>query len=312
MSELFPLPDTTYIAGELLVICGPTASGKSALALAAARKYDGEIVSIDSMQLYRGLEIGTAQPTREEQQEIPHHLVGCFDIAERIDVTRFVELADQAVAKILSRGKLPILAGGTGLYLRTFLHGMDDLPASPTLRRELDEKYDSQEGFPALCAEMRRLDPAAYEKFHTCRRRLIRAMEVRLLAGKSILDLQSSGPRPCRYPVHAFRLECEKDWLVGRIRERTRAMLNGGWIDEARSALARGLLNTPTAHQALGYRLIAEFLAGKYSRDELEERIVTATWQFARRQRTWFRYQHPEAFPLPRPVEISQKAFRNA
>ena len=177
-------------AEELVVIMGPTASGKSALALDVARRRGGEIVSVDSMQLYRNLEIGTAQPTAEERREIPHHLVGCFDFHQRIDVFTFVRLADAAVADIRRRGKLPVLAGGTGLYLRAFLYGLDDLPADPALRKKLDAAYDSEAGEGALRERMAELDPAGLERWAGCRRRLIRALEVRLLTGKSILELQ--------------------------------------------------------------------------------------------------------------------------
>ncbi len=286
-------------ADELLVIMGPTASGKSALALDAARRCNGEIISVDSMQLYRRLEIGTAQPTRAEQEEIPHHLVGCFDYSERIDVFTFQRLADAAVADIRARGKRPVLAGGTGLYLRAFLYGLDDLPADPSLRKELDALYDSEEGEGALQVRMAEVDPAGLERWSNCRRRLIRALEVRLLTGKSILELQKNPFDRLRYPVRAWRLDPEPEMLKKRIAQRAETMLNSGWIEEAERAIAVGLLTSPTAHQALGYRLIGEFLSGVFDREELLARITTATWQLARRQRTWFRHQHPEAIALP-------------
>ena len=142
---------------------------------------------------------------------------------------------------------------------------------------------------------MRELDPAALEKFEKCRRRLIRALEVRLITGKSLLELQGTAKPKLRYDVEAWRLDPEPETLKRRIARRAGIMLENGWIDEAKRALDRGLLGTPTAHQALGYRIIGEYLRGSFDRDELEKRIVTATWQFARRQRTWFRHQHPEA-----------------
>ena len=280
---------------QVVVIMGPTASGKSALALKWARERGGEIVSIDSMQVYRGLEIGTAQPTAAERKEIPHHLVGFMDIHERVEVFSFCALADAAIADIASRGKVPILAGGTGLYLRSLLYGLDDLPNDPELRAKLDAEYDSDAGEAALHTRMRELDPAALEKFANCRRRLIRALEVRLITGKSLLELQGVAKPKLRYEVEAWRLDPPTEVLKAKIARRAHLMLANGWIDEAKRALDAGLLDTPTAHQALGYRLIAEHLEGAFDRDELEKRIVTATWQFARRQRTWFRHQHPEA-----------------
>ena len=145
----------------LIAIMGPTASGKSALALAAARRFDGEIVSVDSMQLYRGLEIGTAQPTAAERALVPHHLVGIYDFQVRAEVFGFCRLAEAAISGIRSRGRIPILACGTGLYFKALLCGLDDLPADPGLRRELDEKYDSDAGEAELHELMRSTDPAA-------------------------------------------------------------------------------------------------------------------------------------------------------
>lgn len=284
---------------RVVVIMGPTASGKSALALKWAMARGGEIVSVDSMQVYRGLEIGTAQPTAAERKLVPHHLVGIRDIHKRIDVFTYCKLADAAIEDIFNRGKLPILAGGTGLYLRSLLYGMDDLPGDRELRSELDRLYDSADGEAALHERMCELDPKALAKFANCRRRLIRALEVRLITGKSILDLQGEAPRNLRYEAEAWRIDMDADKLKKRIADRVEKMLAAGWIDEAEAALADGLLETPTAHQALGYRIIGEYLAGKFSRGELTARISTATWQFARRQRTWFRHQHPEARILP-------------
>ena len=285
---------------KVVVIMGPTASGKSALALKWAKERGGEIVSIDSMQVYRGLEIGTAQPTPEERKAVVHHLVGFMDIHDRVEVFSFCERADAAIADIASRGKLPILAGGTGLYLRSLLYGLDDLPNDRDLRARLDAEYDSPEGEAALRERMRELDPAALEKFANCRRRLIRALEVRLITGRSLLELQGVVKPKLRYEVEAWRLDPPAEILKDKIARRAHLMLENGWIDEAKRALDDGLLSTPTAHQALGYRLIAEHLRGDFDRKELEKRIVTATWQFARRQRTWFRHQHPEARAIDR------------
>ena len=279
----------------IVVIMGPTASGKSALALETARRLGGEIVSFDSMQVYRGLEIGTAQPTAGEKALVPHHLTGIFDLDKRVDVCSFTALAEEAVRDILSRGKIPVLAGGTGLYLRTFLYGMDDMPGDRQLRSKLDELYDAPEKEPSLHAKMRELDPEALEKWGSCRRRLIRALEVKLLSGRSILELQGNSPRVLRPGVRAFKLELPPDELNARIAARTEGMLRKGWIEEAEKAIARGLLETPTAHQALGYKIIAKFLKNEFSREELKEKLITATRQYARRQRTWFRHQHPEA-----------------
>ena len=278
---------------------GPTASGKSSLALKAAQKHNGEIVSADSMQLYRGLEIGTAQPTMEERASVPHHLVGIWDIDVRADVFTFQNLADAAISDIRRRGKLAIVAGGTGLYLKNLLYGLDDMPGDRELRKELDQEYDYPEKEDALREKMAQLDPEALEKFQLCRRRLIRALEVKLLTGKSILELQTQCTPQLRYPnIMAIKLEVPPEELAEKIAIRTQKMLDDGWINEARRAIENGLLQTPTAHQALGYKIIAEYLDGNISSEKLCEKLCAATRQYARRQRTWFRHQHPEAVAM--------------
>ena len=284
---------------KILVIMGPTASGKSSLALKAAQLYGGEIVSADSMQLYRGLEIGTAQPTMEERASVPHHLVGIWDIDVRADVFTFQNLADAAISDIRRRGKLAIVAGGTGLYLKNLLYGLDDMPGDRELRKELDQEYDYPEKEDALREKMAQLDPEALEKFRLCRRRLIRALEVKLLTGKSILELQTQCTPQLRYPnIMAIKLEVPPEELAEKIAIRTQKMLDDGWINEARRAIENGLLQTPTAHQALGYKIIAEYLDGNISSEKLCEKLCAATRQYARRQRTWFRHQHPEAVAM--------------
>ena len=276
----------------LIVYIGCTASGKSSTALAEAERLGGEIISCDSMQFYKDLPIGTAQPTAEERARVPHHLVGTLELDQRMTVTEYCALAEKAIAEVRSRGNVPILCGGTGLYVKSFICGMDDLPADVDLRKELDEKYDSDAGEAALIEEMRRLDPAGLEKWQNCRRKLIRALEVRLISGKSILSFQS-GQTKRRFPCIIRLIDREPDVLKSRIRLRAEQMLDAGWIDEARSAIAKGLFDTPTAHQALGYKIIAEYLSGNFDKNTLLEKLSTATWQYARRQRTWFRHQPP-------------------
>jgi tRNA dimethylallyltransferase len=281
----------------LIVYIGCTASDKSSAALAEAEKIGGEIISCDSMQFYKDLPIGTAQPTMEERARIPHHLVGTLELDQRMTVTDYCALAEKAIAEVRLRGNVPILCGGTGLYVKSFICGMDDLPADVELRKTLDEKYDSAAGETALIEEMRRLDPMALEKWQNCRRKLIRALEVRLLSGKSILEFQSNKSER-RFPCHVRLIEKAPEILKERIRKRAKLMLDTGWIEETQAAIARGLFNTPTAHQALGYKIINSYLNGEFDRNALFKKICAATRQYARRQRTWFRHQHPEALPL--------------
>ncbi len=291
---------------EIPALLGPTASGKSALALELAAALGGEIVSADSMQLYRGLDLGTAKPSAAEQRQIPHHLIDVLDLEAPSDVFSYVAMADAAIADIAGRGRVPVIAGGTGMYLKALFYGLDDLPRDAGLRARLDAEYDSEEGFAALLRRMAAEDPAALERWSRHRRRLIRALEVRLLTGESIIALQSRAGSGLRHPVRAWVLEWPREELKRRIAERTRLMLDSGWIEEAERLLSAGLAATPTARQALGYGLIGEYLAGRMGYGELAERIATATWQLARRQITWFRHQHPEAAPLAMPAAAGE------
>ena len=284
------------------VIMGPTAAGKSELAFALARECGGEIVSADSMQFYRGLDVGTAKPTSEERRLVPHHLIDSMDISEKADVFQFRTDALRIIGEIRSRGHLPVVAGGSGLYLHALVYGLDVLPAKQSLRDELDAAYDNEERFPELAAVMERECPLDFKRFYPHRRKLIRAREVFLLSGKQISELHSGGFAPD--PAFAqFVLVRDRADLVDRIRRRAAAMLESGWIEEAKEMLAKGLRQAPTAWQAIGYAQIGDYLAGKMTRDELLESIVIATRQFARRQASWFRTQHREAVVLNLPAE---------
>ena len=301
-ATLRSLLDTVRGASGIPVIMGPTAAGKSELAFALARECGGEIVSADSMQFYRGLDIGTAKPTAEERRAVPHHLIDSMDISEKSDVFRFRTDALRIIGEIRSRGRLPIVAGGSGLYLHALVYGLDVLPAEQSLRDELDAAYDNDAGFPELAAIMERECPLDFRRFYPHRRKLIRAREVFLLSGKQITELQSGESAPD--PMFAqFVLVRDRADLVRRIRRRAEAMLESGWIEEARTMLAKGLLNAPTAWQAIGYAQIGDYLAGKMTRGELLESIVIATRQFRRRQATWFRNRHKEAAFLSVPMD---------
>ncbi|MFZ2656876.1 MAG: tRNA (adenosine(37)-N6)-dimethylallyltransferase MiaA [Victivallales bacterium] len=293
---------------KIIIISGPTASGKSEVALEIARRLSGEIVSADSMQLYKGLDIGAAKPGKGDTDAIPHHLIDVFDISERLDVFRYVELADKAICEIRSRGNLPIISGGTGMYIRALLHGLDPLPSNAELRTRLDIEFDNDAGFEKLKGIMAEKDPRDLQRWRQHRRKLIRAMEVFELTGKSITELQKTWKdKPSlRYDVVARTLVWDRDLLKQRISLRTDRMLESGWIDEARAMISRGLLNSPTAHQALGYKIIAEHLDGMISFERMRERIITETWQFARRQITWFKNQSPESLPMDMPANMEK------
>lgn len=288
----------------LPVICimGPTGSGKSSLALELAKELSGEIISADSMQIYKELSIGTAKPAEEDLAAVPHHLVNIASIRERFDVFSFRRMAEEAVGSIRAKGKYPIVAGGTGLYMRALLYGLDELPADPVLRKELDALYDHEKGALLLRERMAKEAPRDLELFGSNLRKLIRALEVRLLTGREMGELQKSWKeKPPRPDGKSFVLVWEKEALLARLQLRCRQMLKEGWIEEAKELFALGLEKAPTAWQVLGYREIAQYLAGEFPFDKLEEKILTATWQYARRQNTWFRTQHPEAIRLQMP-----------
>ncbi len=282
---------------------GPTASGKTALAVKIAERFNGEVISADSMQVYRGLDIGTAKPDLEERHNIPHHLIDIMDIGESLEVFSFVELADRKIEEIRSRGKLPVIAGGTGFYLKALLYGLDPLPADPEIRAELDRKYDSNEGHELLKKFMAEHDPVDLERWHDNRRKLIRACEIFKITGKPITELQTINKPKLRFPVASLFLNWDREILKDRIRKRTVLMLENGWIEETKKAIAAGLLESPTARQAIGYNLIGQYLDGKMDYNALIERIATSTWQYARRQLTWFRGQHPEAREVMMPYD---------
>ena len=301
-ATLRSLLDAVRRAPGIPVIMGPTAAGKSELAFALARECGGEIVSADSMQFYRGLDVGTAKPTAEERRLVPHHLIDSMDISEKSDVFRFRTDALRIIGEIRSRGRLPVVAGGSGLYLHALVYGLDVLPAKQSLRDELDAAYDNDAGFPELAAVMERECPLDFKRFYPHRRKLIRAREVFLLSGKQISELQSGENEPD--PMFSqFVLVRDRADLVRRICKRAEIMLGSGWIEEARVMLAKGLLNAPTAWQAIGYAQIGDYLAGKMTRADLLESIVIATRQFARRQSTWFRNRHKEATFLSVPAD---------
>ena len=280
----------------IVVIMGPTASGKSNIALKLAGKIPSEIVSADSMQCYKMMNIGTAKPTPEDMQKIPHHLVNIFDIGKRVDVYSYVELMEKAVKDITARGKIAIVAGGTGLYIKAFLYGLDTLPSDESLRKSLYDKYEHDT--ERLKRDLGIIDPIAARSFSEKPRKMIRALEVYYLTGKSIIEQTQSWSGHLRYPVLSYKLKWERQELYRRISERVENMLKNGWIEETRKLEERGFFDSPTAKQAIGYVFISEYLKGTISYEEMQMRIVASTKKYARRQETWFNNQHPEASEL--------------
>jgi tRNA dimethylallyltransferase len=266
-------------------ICGPTASGKSALALEMARKLGGEIVNADAFQLYRGLEIVSAAPSADELAQVPHHLYGILEPTESADAQRYVDLAKPVIAEIQSRGKTPIITGGSGLYLKFLTHGAAPLPtADAALRAEMDARP-----LEDLVAELTALDPLEAARTALQNRRFVsRALEICILSGQKASDLRDGWERQTSEIASKLRgivIQRTRPDLHARIATRTRAMLDGGALEEV-SALKWVSTN---CEKAIGFREIRSLLAGEIDRPNCEELVNAATRQYAKRQETWFR-----------------------
>lgn len=281
----------------LIVVVGATASGKSKLSLKIAQNLQCEIISADSMQVYRGMDIGTAKPSKRYQAIVKHHLVDVLDINQRLDVYYYVKHAEDAIADIYGRNKIPLIVGGSGLYIRALLYGLDPLPSSVNLRNILRQKYQGEDGEKCLINDIAKIDPKAIDVLGcTNIRKLLRAMEVFMLTEKSITEQQAVwSENKLQYNASVYCLIRERSDLFERITRRTDNMLKQGWIEETELLLKKGLLDTPTARQAIGYELISKYLAGNINYEEMKVRIVSSTKKYARRQDTWFKNQHPEA-----------------
>jgi tRNA dimethylallyltransferase len=274
-----------------IVIAGPTAVGKSAVAMELAEKIGGEIISVDSMQVYRGLDIGTAKPTAEERRKVPHHLIDVVDLTQPFDAAKFCELARKAAAEIQSRGRVPIFCGGTGFYFKAFLEGFGEAPpADETLRAEL-VKAPLEE----LLRELESKDALAFSKIDRQNpRRVIRAVEVIRLTGKPFSEQKADwGGKvfSVQCSVFSVGLERTKEDLQKRMNARVDEMFRRGLVEETRRLLGQGLEQNKTAMQAIGYRQVVEHLRGERSLEETIELVKIKTRQFAKRQMTWFRRQ---------------------
>lgn len=283
------------LESELLRQCwflaGPTAAGKTAVGLLLARRLDAEIVALDSMTLYRRMDIGTAKPSREERAIVPHHLIDILEPHEEFSVSDYVAAAGRACRSILSRGRVPLFVGGAGLYLRSLLRGVfDGPPADWPYRRSLEQQ--AREQAPGwLHVRLGEIDPVAASRLHPAdERRIIRALEVQYLTGKPASEQQQETPLPpSDRPQHVYWLQPQRDWLYRRIERRVDAMMEAGLVEEVQSLLADNAGLSRTARQALGYKEIIAHLSGEDSLDAAIASLKTRTRQFAKRQLTWFR-----------------------
>ena len=293
-----------------IFLAGPTAVGKSEIALRLAERLGGEIISADSMQVYQGLDLGTAKPSPAERARVPHHLIDICDLTEAFDAAQFIRRAQMAVEEIQSRGRVPIFCGGTGLYFKAFLSGLGEAPGTnPELRAELEST-----SFETLLHELRERDPAAYEKIDKQNpRRVIRALEVIRLTGKQFSEQRAEWKiqnAKCKMQNCYCFTRASGD-LHTRINARVDAMFARGLVEETRALLQHGLEQNKTAMQAIGYRQVVEHLVGERSLPETIELVKSRTRQFAKRQLTWFRRHGNMEWNELRPDEsletVSQK-----
>jgi tRNA dimethylallyltransferase len=295
-------PEKTDLPGTLpryLAVAGPTASGKTGAALAIAREHAVEIISVDSALVYRGMDIGTAKPTPDELAAVPHHLINIRDPLHAYSAAGFVADARRLIAEISARGKLPLLVGGTMLYFKALIDGLDDMPrADPAIRAALQAEA-AQHGWPALHAELARVDAVTAARLApNDSQRISRALEVFRLSGQPMAFFQQqdarkkiAGDADATGPQTLISLEPQdRAWLHERIAQRFDAMLAAGFLDEVRALRARGDLHADLpAMRCVGYRQAWEALDGAFPMSELRERGIAATRQLAKRQLTWLR-----------------------
>ena len=281
---------------QIITIAGPTASGKTALSIQLAKEMDGEIVSCDSMQVYKDMDIGTAKPTPEEQEGIPHHMLSVAEPWEDFSVSRYCAMADPIVEDILRRGKSPIIVGGTGLYMDALIRGNAFAPCPSTGRREELEALAASQGIEAVIERLRAVDPESAARLHPSdQKRIIRAMEVYLETGMTITEHNRKTQEipPKYHPIRFTLTDRQRQTLYDRIDRRVDAMVEAGLIDEIQGLLARGIPEKCTAMQAIGYKEFVAALHGACSLEEAAGQVKQSSRRYAKRQLTWFR-RNPE------------------
>ena len=277
---------------NIICIAGPTASGKTALAVALAKAVNGEVVSCDSMQIYKRMDIGTAKPTAEEMEGIPHHMLSVAEPEEDFSVSRYCNMASPVVEDILARGKTAIIAGGTGLYMDSLIRGNTFAPYPSTGRRQELEEIAAEQGIEAVLSQLQKVDPESAARLHPSdQKRIIRAMEVFLETGMTITEHNRRTQQiPPKYSPVWFALEDEnRQDLYDRIDSRVLKMLEDGLIGEIESLLASGVPEKATSMQAIGYKEFVDALQGRCSMEEATALVQQASRHYAKRQLTWFR-----------------------
>ena len=276
---------------KVIVICGPTASGKTALSIELAKKIDGEIISSDSMQIYTDMNIGTAKPTIEEMQGIKHYMLDFVKPDERYSVADFKKDAEKAIEEVLKKGKTPIVVGGTGLYVDSLIYGIEyqNIEFDEEYRTELENRVIN-EGLETLYEEARKVDSHAMEKISkNDKKRILRVLEIYKATGKTKTEQEiESRKNGVKYDYKVFAINMDREKLYERINKRVDIMIEQGLVEEVKQLLTK-YENFPTAMQGLGYKEVVEYLQNKITREEMIEKIKMETRRYAKRQLTWFR-----------------------
>ena len=277
---------------KVIVIVGPTASGKTALSIELAKKINGEIVSCDSMQIYKDMNIGSAKPTIDEMQGIKHYLIDVVEPTERFSVAEYKKRAEQAIEEILKKGKTPIVIGGTGLYANSLIYGIEynEIEFDEKFRNDLMKKAETEEGLQLLYEEAKRIDPIAIEKIsNNDKKRIIRILEIFHSTGQTKTQQEiESRMNNIKYDYKVFAINIERPILYERINKRVDIMIKQGLIKEVQDIIAK-YKDFPTAMQAIGYKEIVEYLNGKITKEEAIEKIKQESRRYAKRQITWFK-----------------------
>lgn len=276
----------------LVIITGPTASGKTALSIELAKQIGGEIISADSMQVYRHMDIGSAKVTKEEMDGVPHHLIDVLEPSEEFNVVRFQEMARKAMEEIYERGKIPIIAGGTGFYIQALLYDIDftETDENNSIREELEQKA-RMEGASALHAMLKEIDPESAEAIHENNvKRVIRAIEFYRQTGKKISDHnRQEREKSSPYQFLYYVIDLPRELLYSRIEQRVDQMIEQGLVEEVKALQAMGCTRDMVSMQGLGYKEILDYLNGQLTLDEAVYVLKRDTRHFAKRQLTWFR-----------------------
>ena len=276
---------------KVIVICGPTASGKTALSIELAKKINGEIVSCDSMQIYKDMDIGTAKPTVEEMQGIKHYLIGYVSPEERYSVADYKKDAKKAIKEILEKDKMPIVVGGTGLYIDSLIYEIEyqDIKIDEKYRKELEQEVQ-EKGLEELYKRAKQIDEKAIEKISsTDKKRILRVLEIYHATGKTKTEQEmESRKKKVEFDYQVYALNWDREKLYDRINKRVDIMIEQGLIQEVKQILKK-YDKFPTAMQGLGYKEVVDYLNGKYTKEEMIEKIKMETRRYAKRQLTWFR-----------------------